>query len=466
MKYTHWTKFSILAGTSIAMSGCILDDIPIGTGYAAKYLCSGLWVSQIDEQRLTEDFIAPQVEPLPLIWKIDIDESSHTVTVRDRLFGSQNAKTAYFREGLGCTLIHDKTLEELDRQMPYEMTYPDADYQSLWPAGDAPIARLHPHFDHTLLESAIDEAFVEPEGVARNTLSVAVTYNGELISERYSDDIEPTSPLLSWSMAKSITATAAGILYDQGVLTEDASALVPDWIDDARSTITFQNLLQMNAGLDWNEAAQGDNPDQGYGLFEVADMAGYYVDQPMVATPGEVFNYSTGSSNLIASLVQDKVGGALSDYYRFIQNHLFKPLNITSAIVEFDAIGQPVGGAFHYLSTRDWAKLGQLYLNNGKWNDQQILSEEWINKTLSPSTSNPLYGYQIWLNTDRGFWPSLPASTYAFRGFQGQVVMILPEHDIVLVRTGVTFNNEGASSASDPAGIETLATGIINSLRY
>lgn len=449
---------------SMTLSGCILDDIPIGTGYAAKYMCSGLWVSGLNEERLRDDFIAPQVNPLPLIWKIEIDERQQTVTVRDRLFGSRNAKTAYYREGIGCTLTHDTSLADLDRQAPVNLINPQTDYHAPWPAGEASIDRLRSDIDYPLLDESIGLAFAEPESSVRNTLSVAVAYQGELIAERYDDDVNSASPLLSWSMAKTITSTAAGLIYDRGDLHPDDTAPVSAWVGTDKATVTLRHLLQMSAGLDWNEAAQGNDPDQGFGLFEVPDMAGYYASQSLTAEPGTVFNYSTGASNLIASMVQDKVGGSLEDYYQFIHQALFLPLNIHSAVIEFDTTGQPVGGAFHYLTTRDWARLGQLYLNRSNWNGEQLLSEDWINQTLTPSAANPLYGYQIWLNTDQGFWPQLPASTYAFRGFQGQIVMMIPEHELVLVRTGVTFNNEGASSTSDPAGIEALALGVISAL--
>ena len=449
---------------SITLSGCILDDIPIGTGYAAKYMCSGLWVSGMDETRLKDDFIAPQISPLPLIWNIDIDEGTQTVTVRDVLFGSRNAKTAYYREGLGCTLTHDTDLSDLDRQAPVNLVSPQTDFHSAWPLGEAPVTTLRDGIDYSLLDQSINAAFNDTADAIRNTLSVAVVYQGELISERYSDDASPETPLLSWSMAKSITATAAGLLYDKGLLDPGHPAPVTEWQGTDKANILLRDLLQMSAGLDWNEAAQGDNPDQGFGLFEVPDMAGYFAAKDVAAAPGTVFNYSTGESNLIARIVQEKVGGSLADYYQFIQRELFLPLSIHSAVVEFDTLGQPVGGAFHYLTTRDWARLGQLYLNGGEWFGKQIISTDWLTQTLTPSAANPVYGYQLWLNTDKGFWPQLPESTYAFRGFQGQVVMMIPDYDLVLVRTGVTFTNEGATSTSDPAGVEALALGVISAL--
>ena len=463
MTFSILRPIAVLTATT-ALSGCILDDIPIGTGYAAKYMCSGLWVSGLDEDRLKDDFIAPQISPLPLIWKIDINERAQTVTVRDVIFGSRNAKTAYYREGLGCTLTHDATLAELDAQAPVELINPVIDYQAPWPFGEAPVSTMQADVDYNLLDSAMDEAFTETGDGVKNTLSVAVIRHGELIAERYSDDVDESSRLLSWSMAKSITATMTGLLYDRGVLNPQSPAPVAEWAGDERSAIRLKDMLQMAAGLDWNEAAQGDDPDQGYGLFEVPDMAGYYAAQEATAQPGTVFNYSTGESNLIARIVQEQLGGSLDDYYQFIQQELFLPLNINTAVVEFDTEGQPVGGAFHYLTTRDWARLGLLYLNHGNWFGEQILSADWISQALTPSAANPLYGYQIWLNTDQGFWPTLPASTFAFRGFQSQIVMMIPEYDMVLVRTGVTFDGEGASSTVDPAGIETLANGVISAV--
>lgn len=446
---------------TVALSGCIIDDLPLGTGYAAKYMCSGLWVSGLDEDQLRDDFIAPTVKPLPLIWEIDIDYSAQTVTVRDRLFGTKHLQTAYYREDMGCTLTHDTSLMMLDFQKPI-FTYPvEPDYQQPWPLGEAEIYLQQPGIDYTTLQDAVDEAFADTAEATRNTLSVAVVHNNQLVFEQYADGVDKETPLLSWSMAKTITATMAGLMYDDGDFAPQDRLLVDAWAADERAAVTYASMLQMNSGIEWTEDSTGENADQGRGLYTAPDMSAYYIAKPLADEPGTVFNYTTGGSNLLAKVLQDLQGGSVGDYYRYMEWNLLRPLGIHTSVLEYDTEGHPVGGAYHYLSTRDWARLGLLYLREGDWFGQQVLSADWINQSLTPSAPYAGYGYQIWLNTDQMEWPSLPESTYSFIGFQGQFVMMIPDYDLVIVRTGVTF---GEAGAVDPSGIEALAQGAIDAV--
>lgn len=462
MKHSLLRSISMTAtvlGTTTLLSGCILDDIPLGTGYAAKYMCSGLWVSGLDEDKLKDEFIAPQVQPLPSVWKFEIDENQKTVSVRDIFFGKTYQKTAYYREGLGCTLTQDASLTDLDDQIPSDMSVPNTDYFSPWPLGEAEITEYSNYVSYSLLDDAIDTAFAENGTDVKNTLSVAVVHRGQLVAERYAEGVDKSTRLLSWSMAKTITATVTGMLDDRGLLDADLPAPVSQWQGTDKEAITLHNMLQMASGISWNEAPQGDDPDQGFGLFQVEDMAGYYAEQDVAEAPNTQFTYSTGQSNLIATISEDALGGDLESYYRFVNDELFHPLNINTAVIEFDTVGQPVGGAFHYLTTRDWARLGLLLKNNGNWFGEQIVSAEWVEKMLTPSDPNPSYGYQTWLNTDQIYWPALPESTFALRGFQGQIVMVIPDHDLILVRTGVTFAGE------EGAGVVELALSAIASVQ-
>lgn len=445
--------------SAVALSGCILDDIPLGAGYAAKYMCSGLWVSDMEEDRLKNEFIAPQVQPLSSIWRVDVNESDRTVSVRDIFFGSTYEKTAYYREGLGCTLTQDASLTSLDDQTPSSVYNESSDPFTAWPMGDAQIASLHPAFDHNALDSALDQAFAEDGEQVKNTLSVAVVYQGELITERYADGITADTRLLSWSMAKTLTAMGMGVLSDAGQLDISRPAPVGVWQGTNKEVITLHDMLQMASGISWNEASQGEDADQGYSLFQVSDMAAYYAEQPLEFAPGTHFQYSTGQSNLLARISQEQVGGTLEDYYRFINDALFQRIGIDNAVVEFDTVGHPVGGAYHYLTTRDWARIGLLLERSGDWFGDQVLSESWVNQMLSPSAANPSYGYQTWLNTGLVYWPELPESTYALRGFQGQMVMVIPDYELIIVRTGVTFGGDTA------AGNTQLALDIIDSFR-
>jgi len=155
-------------------------------------------------------------------------------------------------------------------------------------------------------------------------------------------------------------------------------------------------------------------------------------------TPGTHFNYNTGDANLLANIVQNAAGGSLQEAYNFFQTELFHKIDIRSAIIEFDATGQFVGGAYAFMTPRDWARLGQLYLQEGNWKGEQVISSEWVNYVTSPSPVTDEYGGQLWLNSNGIDWPNVPHDAYYFAGHQGQRVVIIPSEKLVIVRTGVT----------------------------
>lgn len=451
---------ALLCSTAL-LTGCdklkVIKDLPVGTGYAAKQICSYLFVSELDRKMATHQFVAPQVKPLPLIWAIQVDEANKTVAVRDGIFINQNLNTAYYREGVGCTLLHDATPTELDAQLPPQLYPVPADVDAPWPLGEADAETAIPGVDYSRLQSAIDGAFVQDPAHPANTLSVAVVYDGHLVAEQYGLGADRHTRHVSWSMAKSFTATLIGLLADQGKLDLAAPAPVPEWAGTDKSAITLTHLLHMASGLEWSETDQGPTPDRGRMLFTQPDLARYYLQKPLAAEPGAVFNYSTGETNLLARIVQDQLGGNLQDTYHFMHQNLFAPLGISDAVLEFDTVGQPVGGASLYMTARDWAKLGLLYAQQGDWYGTQLLSREWVEFALTPSPANAGYGAQIWLNTEQRAWPWLPEDTFAFVGFQQQHVVVIPSRKLVLVRQGVTFNGEDFD-------LEGLSAGVLASL--
>lgn len=449
---------------SLALSGCdLVKDIPVGTGYAARNICSQYFLSGIDLKTATHRYVAPAVKPLPLLWAIEVDDVNRTVSVRDQIFINQNRNTAYYREGVGCTLLHDSTPEQLDAQLPL-IPPPQDTTTAPWPLGDGPVDAGLPGIDYPALGAAVDAAFAETGPTPINTLAVTVVHQGQLIAEQYANGIGPDTRLIGWSMTKSFTATLIGLLYDQARLTLDAPAPVAEWQGTDKATITLVDLLHMAAGLEWSETAQGDTPDQGRMLFVAPDFASYYAAKPVVAEPGTRFNYSTGVSSLLGRIAQDTIGGSLADTYHFMNDTLFHPLGIDDAVLEFDTLGQPAGGSGLYLSARDWARLGLLYARDGNWFGRQILSSEWIDQALTPSPANPIYGYQIWLNTAGKIWPSLPEDSFAFRGFQQQIVLVIPRHDLIIVRLGVTVDGGATGTGQSGFNVEQLANSIIAAL--
>ncbi len=442
-------RFLIVSLLAISSVGCeSVSDIPIVTGYSAKYICSGLFVSGFDLDKLKQDFVAPTVTPLDTNWTVSVDHYNKSVTVGTKQFNGRYANTAHYREGLGCTLVHDENINTLDQQKPALLPKRIISQQP-WPSGDGPISADIPDLDYSAVNAAIKRSFIESDpNNPINTLAVAVVHQNKLIAEHYAEGVNNTTRLAGWSMTKSLSSALVGILYGLQSFDITKPAPVPEWQGTEKEAITTADLLHMAAGLDWNEEPTGENPDQG-NLLHATDFASYYIDKPLVARPGTVFNYSTGSSSLLGRIVQDQIGGDVRRTSQFVNAVLFRPLGISDAILEFDTIGQPALGSYLYMSARDWARLGLLYLRQGDWFGNQVISKEWVNFSTTPSATNPNYGSQMWLNTHRKLWSQLPESTFAFLGYQGQFVIIIPEYDLVFVRLGVTFDTANKSPGYD-----------------
>lgn len=425
------------------LSGCdSLNDLPVGKGHASKTLCSLVFNSGLDEALATNIFIAPSLPPLPLIWRIHTDYDAQTVTVGDRIFGSDiGAATSIYRDGIGCTLLVNKSMAEVDAQPFIPLEPPVLPSDQYWPLGSAGLfGQEIPGLDVDALNVAVANAFIETEEVPRNTTSLVVIYDGKLVAEQYAFGATAQTPMMGWSMTKSISGTLIGILQDEGLINMDEPAPIPGWAGTEKELVTTRHILHMASGLEFNESAGGLS-DLTRMFYLRSDQAAYAAAKPLLHVPGENFNYSTGQANMLAKIVQDAVGGTLQDAYDFYQTKLFHKIHITSAFIEFDSSGQFVGGASGFMTPRDWARLGQLYLQRGQWNGEQVVSSEWIDYVTQPSPAENLYGGQIWLNTNGASWQSLPRDTYNFAGFQGQQVIVVPSKNLVVVRTGVSRSN-------------------------
>ena len=433
-------KLIITSGLILALTGCDkIQDLPVGKGFSAKYLCSYLFNSGLDESLIKSRFIAPKVQPLPLIWDIDIDAALGYVTVGEHIFLNEYLKgRALYREGMGCTLLADRETEDLQAHTITPLPAPELPADLPWPHGTAGTDTSElPALDKDQLAAAMELAFTEPEEVPLNTTSLLVAYNGRLIGERYALGANKDTPLLGWSMTKTISGTLIGILWDQGLLDLDAPAPIPGWAGTDKNTVTTRDIVHMTSGLDFEED-YGTQSGVTQMLYLSGDQIDYVASQPLAHEPGTYFNYSTGDANLLAKIVHDMTGGTAQSAYNFYQNALFHKLGIGSAFIEVDAVGQFVGGAYGFMTPRDWLRMGQLYLQRGQWNGQQVVSSAWIDYVTQPSPVTDIYGGQIWLNSRGNEWPELPHDTYYFAGHQGQRVIVIPSENLVVTRTGVT----------------------------
>lgn len=419
--------------------------LPIGTGYTAKYMCSSIFVTGNSEVETFEEEIRPGNILFNLITS-RVDYDNKTVTARG--LGLFHEKTAVYREGLGSTLVIGDDIEREVSGLPLRFSNSSAEP---WPRGDyIDTGDIPPSVDRNKLEEAINFAFTEPEGGGLHTRAVAIVYDGSLIAERYAPGIDHMTPLPGWSMAKTVTGLLTGMMVKDGLLAVDQPAPVALWeeVGDPRAAITLNHLLQMTSGLDFKEV-YGPFADATNMLYDSRSMADYAADKPLSHEPGEYFYYSSGTANILMKILMEAAGGELQDIYNYIMERLYRPLAMSTTIFEPDASGCPVGSSYMYASARDWARVGLFMLNDGIVDGQPLLPDGWIEyMTTSSSSSRGTYGAQTWLNPDDPekllpedrIFEKLPASMYSLSGFNEQNVFVFPEHDLVIVRLGVTHD--------------------------
>lgn len=423
----------------------LLRAAPIGTGYAAKMLCTGVFVSGRQPQSLWDEDLELMRNNL-VRGRVDYENRTATADV----FGFIARQTAVFREGRGCTLVIGMSEEELRGQCDLDLPGPDTTAEDLpWPMGDADEGSgPPPGIDYQQLERALDWAFSEEEGkVPKRTRAVLVLYDGRIVAERYAEGITRDTPLLGWSMTKSVTSALIGILVRDGKLDIYRPAPVAEWesADDPRHQITTDQLLRMSSGLTFREEYE-ENPDTdaGFMFFTVPDMAAFAAEKPLEAEPDRKFNYSSGTTMLLSRIIRKTVGGDCRDYLTFPRQELFDKLGMRSAIIETDPSGTMVGAGFMYASARDWARFGLLYYNDGVWMGERILPEGWVEYTITPSPTDHEYGAQFWLNQggDDRWMPNCPTDIYSAWGHEGQFVTVAPSQKTIIVRLGQTFDEE------------------------
>ncbi|OUS25295.1 hypothetical protein A9Q99_22145 [Gammaproteobacteria bacterium 45_16_T64] len=433
----------VLCGGLSVLSGCeYIDDIPVGARYIAKNICSGIFVSGYDETLLVDDYVTSIVPPLKPIWNISIDRDEGVVTVSDKIFNKTYEAVSVYREGLGCVNQRNESIETLRGQGDIQLLTYELPTGVSWPYGDGGVDdSLQPEASLRALSRVIDEEFINPVGTVKHTTGVVVVKGGRLIAEQYAGGISENSPVKGFSMSKSVVNALAGILYDQGELDLDASLEIDEWQGTESEGITFRHLAQMSSGIRYLERAIGDDNDQGRLLYGELMPFDFMLTKPQAEVPGEVYNYSSGDSLLAAHSLQRKVGDAES-MYRFYQQALFHNIDITTALIEHSGDGFAIAPESLMLSLRDWARLGLLYQNNGRWGDKQVLSEQWMDYSLSEGATNPSYGAFLWLNTGQWFFNDLPEDTIAFVGALERYVVIIPSLELIVVRVGFSHDRD------------------------
>ena len=407
--------------------------LPIITGYAAKGLASGVFLSEREQ----EDIEAVDLNfSFIKFTKNKVDFENKTVCSR---FLWHRSKVIY-NDDYRCTIVRDFTEEEILDRPPliYESTT-DLRENIEWPAGDLITNEYYEEIDYTLLAEAVDNAFGN-EPPYYGTRALLIVYKDNLIVEEYADGFGPNTRMLSWSMAKSVTNAMVGILSKQGKVNINDPILMPGWGKDERKLITWADMMHMSSGLEWEED-YGNESDVNVMLHKVGDFGSYTAAKPPIAEPNTVWNYSSGSTNLVCLKIKDLFNNE-AEYYNFPYTFLFRKIGMNSVVFETDAAGTYVGSSYIYATARDFARFGMLYLNNGNWLGEQILPEGWVDYTTSPAeASDGQYGSYFWLNLS-GKLPDAPEDTYFCQGHDGQWIIMVPSKDLVVVRLGYSDKSE------------------------
>jgi CubicO group peptidase (beta-lactamase class C family) len=267
-----------------------------------------------------------------------------------------------------------------------------------------------------------------------------VIYKDRIIAEKYENGFSKNTKFLGWSMTKSITATYFGILQKEGKININEPVGLPEWAKDERSKITLRHLIQMNSGLEWEED-YGKISDVTEMLFLAEDMPKVQLEKPAAFAPNTHWNYSSGTTNLLSGILR-KQFATHQEYLDFWYSSLIDKIGMHSMLIEPDMAGNYVGSSYGWATTRDWAKFGLLYLHEGNWNGEQIFDKSWAKYVATPTpTSNGSYGGHFWLNAG-GKYPDVPKDMYYASGYQGQKVIIIPSKEMIIVRFGLTEDED------------------------
>ncbi len=405
-----------LAVFAIALlGGCLYLNrlMPIITGYAAKNLASAVFISgrepaDIEALDLNFSFIR--------FTRNRVDFEKREVTSR---FLWSKSK-AVFRDGFGVTLLRGRGKDALLART-WPLANDDAGSPAL-PRGDSVLtARMEP----------IARSLVDERAYNGNPFAFVVLHQGGVVAERYGKGIGPDTRLLSWSMAKSFTNALVGLMAGDGMVDIYAPLDIPEWQQDDRRTITLNDLMQMQSGLEWNED-YGNRSDVNLMLHCETDMGGFAQSKPLQYKPGTHWYYSSGSTNIVMRWLRGRFDSD-EDFLTYLHDRLFAPLSIHNPYFESDISGTPVGSSYLYATARDFARFGQMYLEDGCIGGKRVLPEGWVDYSVTPaSDSKGGYGAFFWLNRDKSF-TDVPEDLFSCIGHDGQRIYMIPSKELVVV---------------------------------
>jgi len=419
------------------------DPLEHHTSGFAKIMCSAVFVTGLDPDFAAENvgyFTSPYAERAQ-VGKPVIDRVNKAVHIT---LPNGVTRTAQYLGDQGCVTLPVGKNSVNFTPVKLKSRLPDASTQQ-WPMGDA-LAKepLPPELDAAKVKQAVDAAF---GSAAEMSAAFVVTWRGRLIAERYGDGITTHTPLEGWSMGKSLTATLMGVLVKQGVYDLWQPAPIPEWqsAGDPRAKIRIADILHMSSGLrikapqDPDYDPSGTYPDHLYLYTGSVDSFHYAATRPPQWPPNTVGRYHNTDPVLINYLIRLAIQKRGEEYLFFPQRALFDKIGIRTMVLETDPFGNFLTQGYELASARDWARLGNLYLQDGVWNGERILPDGYVKfvSTLAPAweaDKRPIYGGFFWINGD-GKYP-VPKEAFYMSGVGGQTTLIIPSHDLVVVRLG------------------------------
>lgn len=443
MGWVKWIAAGVMLA-ALATAGAIYRPdlaIRVATGYVAHNICVKSFVSGFDPQATFAEISERDgIRLLRHVLSFQLDRSARTVDASTLgLFRSR----ATFHDGLGCVEQHGSRPPYILRSDIESLRTPKTPPLLPEIAGAAVVEPSDP-----ALKAALDHAFEEPANPPfRRTKAVVIVHNGRVIAERYAAGISVETPLLGFSMTKSVINALIGVLTQQGLVTPSMPAPIPEWrgANDPRREIEVEHLMRMTSGLDLDETNSGFDPASR--MFLEDDSAAYAVNARMIAAPGTRWHYSSPTTEILARIVRDAAGGP-EQTLALAWRELFNPLGMRNVTLEFDGAGTLQGSTWMLASARDWAKFGLLYLNDGLVGGKRILHEDWVD-FCAAATLDTDYAAGFW--TNRSDHPrakgrvslGMPRDSFFASGDLGQRIVIMPSQHMVIVRLGDSVDPSG-----------------------